>query len=90
VGLFKISGAVTKRNLEAFLEKNCAFSSMRTCQFVGVNSSYNFSRNLLVPISVHNDIRNSWLALVKMEENAQFHNCFWLQHLELSIKLAQN
>jgi hypothetical protein len=68
---------------------------MRNCQFVDVNSSDNFSRNLLVPISIHNDIRNSWLALVKMEESAQFFpeklpNFFWLQHPEFSTKLAKN
>jgi hypothetical protein len=64
--------------LKALLEKTVHFLSfsprqaIRNCQFVGVNSSDNFSRNLLVPISIHNDIRNSWLALVKIEENAQF------------------
>jgi hypothetical protein len=68
---------------------------MRNCQFVGVNSSDNFSRNFLVPISNHNDIRYSWFALVTMEENAQFFpiklpNFFWLQHPEFSTKLAQN
>jgi hypothetical protein len=71
------------------------WQAMRHCQFVGVNSSDNFSRNLFVPISIHNGIRHSWLALVKMEENAQFFpeklpNCFCLQHPEFSTKLAQN
>jgi hypothetical protein len=99
--LLKIQGAASKRNLEAFLEKTMHFlpfsprQAMINCQFVGVNSSDNFSRNLLVPISIHNDIRNSWLALVKMEENAQFFpsklpNLFCLQHPEFSTKLAQN
>jgi hypothetical protein len=96
----KIQGAVTKRNLEAFLEKTVLYppfspkQAMRNSQFVGVNSSDNFSRKLLVPISIHNDIRSSWLALVKMEENAQiflekFPNFFWLRHPEFSKKLAQ-
>jgi hypothetical protein len=68
---------------------------MSNCQFVGVNSSEKNSRNLPVPISIHNDIRNSWLALVKMEKNAQFFpeklpNFFWLQHHEFSTNLPQN
>jgi hypothetical protein len=87
--------------LKAFLEKAVHFSpfssrqAMRNCQFVGVNSSDNYSHNSVAPISIHNDIRNSWLALVKMEENIQFFpeklpNFFCLQHSEFSIKLAQN
>jgi hypothetical protein len=51
---------------------------MRNCQFLGANSSDNFSPNLLALISIHNDIHNSWLALP---------NFFWLEHPEFSTKL---
>jgi hypothetical protein len=72
LSLSKIRLDLSKHNFERVFGKKVLFpyfhkASHEILPIRWCNSSAHFSHNSLIPIYIHNDIRNSWLALVEMK-----------------------